>query len=78
MTTTATKLTYEERCFQWASSFYLFETLNDDYFELSEDKQHQVLESLAWEPFQFHEGYQLAGYIDDLADNIIQGTIPTK
>ena len=28
------KLSYEERCFKWASNFYLYEELPDEFFEM--------------------------------------------
>ena len=71
-------LTYEQRCFQWASNFYLYEELDDDYFELSEEDQHEHLEQYALQPFELEDGYKIERYIDDLAEHIIQKVYPEK
>ena len=71
-------LTYEQKCFQWASMQFLYEPVDDDYFELSEEDQHEQLEEYAWEPLSFHDGYQIASYIDSLAQHIIQEDYPKK
>ena len=36
-------LTFEDACFQWASRQFLYEPVDDDYFELSEEDQHKHL-----------------------------------
>ena len=72
------KLNYEQKCFQWASNQFLYEELPDDYFEMSEEDQHKHLESYAWQPLEHHEGNKIAGYIDSLADHIIQDLYPKK
>ena len=76
--TKKTKLSYEDACFQWASMQFLYEPLDDDYFELSQEDQHKHLEEYAWEPLSFHDGYQIASYIDSLADHIIKEAYPKK
>ena len=72
------KLNYEQKCFQWASNQFLYEELPDDYFEMSEEDQHNHLESYAWQPLEHHEGSSIASYIDSLAEHIIQGLYPKK
>jgi len=72
------KLSFEDACFQWASMQFLYETLDDDYFELSKEDQHKHLEQHAWDPISHHDGYRIAQYIDSLADHIIKQTYPKK
>ena len=71
-------LTYEQKCFQWASKQFLYEEIPDEYFEMSEEDQHTHLETYAWEPLSFHDGYKIASYIDSLAEHIIQKLYPIK
>ena len=73
-----TKLTFEDACFQWASNQFLYEEIPDEYFEWSEDTQHEHLERYAWEPISHHDGYKIASYIDSLAQHAIEGIIPKK
>ena len=72
------KLSFEDACFQWASRQFLYEPVDDDYFELSEEDQHKQLEEYAWEPISHHDGYKIAQYIDSLANHIIEKTYPNK
>ena len=72
------KLSYEDKCFQWASNQYLFEEVPDEYFELSKEDQHQHLEDYAWEPISHHAGYRIESYIDSLASHIIEEAYPKK
>ena len=72
------KLSFEDACFQWASRQFLYEPVDDDYFELSEEDQHKHLEEYAWEPISYHQGYKIAQYIDSLAEHIIEKTYPIK
>ena len=71
-------LTYEQKCFQWASNQFLYEEIPDEYFELSEEDQHNHLEDYAWEPISHHDGYKIASYIDSLAEHIIQKIYPKE
>ena len=71
-------LTYEQKCFQWASNQFLYEQIPDEYFKMSEKNQHKHLEEYAWEPLSYHDGYQIASYIDSLANHIIQEVYPKK
>ena len=71
-------LTYEQKCFQWASNQFLYEEIPDAYFELSEEDQHNHLEDHAWEPISHHDGYKIASYIDSLAEHIIQKIYPKE
>tara|TARA_R100001440_G_scaffold18753_2_gene31741 strand:- start:374 stop:613 length:240 start_codon:yes stop_codon:yes gene_type:complete len=71
-------LTYQQKCFQWASRQFLYEPLDDDFFELSEEDQYEHLEQYAWEVISHHDGYKIASYIDSLATHIIEETYPKK
>lgn len=71
-------LSYEERCFKWASNFYLCEELPDEFFEMDEASQEAHLVSHAWEPFERARGYTIYGYIESLAEEIIEKTYPTS
>ena len=72
------KLSFEDACFQWASMQFLFEPVDDDYFELSTEGQHEYLEQYAWEPISHQPGWRIASYIGSLADHIIEKTYPEK
>ena len=50
--TEESKLSFEDACFQWASNQFLYEEIPDEYFEWSEDTQHEHLERYAWEPIE--------------------------
>jgi len=76
--TKKSKLSFEDACFQWASNQFLYEEIPDEYFEWSEDAQHEHLERYAWEPISHHDGYKIANYIDSLADHIIEEVYPKK
>jgi hypothetical protein len=76
--TKKSKLSFEDACFQWASNQFLYEEIPDEYFEWSEDAQHEHLERYAWEPISHHYGYKIANYIDSLADHIIEEVYPKK
>ena len=72
------KLTYEQKCFQWASNQFLYEEIPDEYFEMSEEEQHKHLEEYAWEAVEHYDGYKLSNIIDSLAEHIIQEIYPKK
>ena len=71
-------LTYEQKCFQWASNQFLYEEIPDEYFEMSEEEQHKHLEYYAWEAVEHYDGYKLSNIIDNLAQHIIQEIYPKK
>jgi len=72
------ELTYQQKCFQWASNQFLYEEIPDDYFEMSEEDQHTHLETYAWQPLEHYDGYKLSNIIDNLAEHIIQEVYPKK
>jgi len=72
------KLSFEDACFQWASNQFLYEEVPDEYFQWSEDTQHEHLERYAWEAVAHYDGYKLSNIIDNLAEHIIQEIYPKK
>ena len=55
---------------QIASEHYLIEGLPDNFNELEESEQNTFLEENAWEPFEYHSGNQVIGFIDSMAYGI--------
>ena len=56
-------LTYQQRCFIWASGHYLSEELDPDFYELNTQDQFEALEQMAWEPFEDYRGKDIYQYI---------------
>lgn len=52
---------------QTASSFYLCETLPDDWNDWDEETYDAFLEDNAYEPFEYHEAHDIHDHIEDLA-----------
>tara|TARA_B100000287_G_scaffold109456_1_gene101767 strand:+ start:10 stop:258 length:249 start_codon:yes stop_codon:yes gene_type:complete len=73
-----TKLSYEDRCFKWAANFYLCEELPDAFFEMNEASQDYHLECHANVYFSIIRGYTIRGYIETLAEEIIEKTYPAS
>ena len=74
-------LTFEDRCFQWASGFYLTEHLPDEWFdedEYNEEDQDEFLESHLWQPFEFYDARMISKEIASLAHWIQEGKYPKK
>ena len=45
-------MTEEDRKdFEWASGYYLYDDLNADWVNWDEEKLHDEIEKLAWQPF---------------------------
>ena len=72
------KLTYEQRCFIWASGHYLSESLDPDFYELNTEEQFEALEQMAWEPFEDYGGKDIYQWIGQLAYDIQNGLFPMK
>jgi hypothetical protein len=60
----------EKADFEWASSFYLYDDLDDDWVNWDEEKLHSELEKLAWQPFEYWEGKDIYNEIEKLADSV--------
>jgi hypothetical protein len=57
---------------QLASSFYLCETLPDDWDDWDEETYDAFLTDNAWEPFEHSDPYDIHEHIDNLADTFAQ------
>ena len=72
------RLTYEQRCFIWASGHYLSEEVADDFFDNEIEDQFEICEQNAWEPFENYRGKDIHGWIYQLAYDIQNGLFPMK
>jgi len=71
-------LTYQQRCFIWASGFYLGEEVADDFFDNETEVQFEILEENAWEPFENYRGKDIYQYITQLAYEIQNKLYPME
>ena len=78
LTKTMENLTYQQRCFIWASGYYLSEELDPDFYELNTEEQFEALEQMAWEPFQDYRGKDIYQYISQLAWDIENKKFPME
>ena len=60
----------EKKDFEWASGYYLYDDLNDDWFNWDEKKLYDEIEKLAWQPFEHWEGEKIYNEIQKLADGV--------
>ena len=58
----------EQKDFEWASSYYLYDDLDSDWVNWSEEKLNDELENLAWQPFENWEGKDI--YIEIIRANV--------
>ena len=72
------KLTYQQRCFIWASGFYLGDSLEPDFFDLETQQQFEFLEENAWEPFENYRGKDIYQWIGQLAYEIQNKLYPME
>ena len=72
------KLTYQQRCFIWASGHYLSEELDPDFFDLETEDQFEFLEENAWEPFENYRGKDIYQWIGQLAYDIQNKLYPME
>jgi len=72
------RLTYEQRCFGWASGHYLAEEVDVNFWKLDIEDQFQHCEDNAWEPFENYRGKDIHGWIYQLAYDIQNGLFPMK
>ena len=54
----------------FASSYYLFESLPNEFVDWKEDKLNEWIEEHAWQPFEHWEGDKLYIEIEKLADGV--------
>ena len=71
-------LTYEQKCFQWASGDYLSEALEPDFYDLETEDQFEVLEQMAWQPFEDYRGKDIYDFIYSLAYDIENKLYPIE
>ena len=71
-------LTYQQKCFIWASGHYLSEELDPDFYELDTQEQFETLEQMAWQPFEDYRGKDIYQYIWQLANDIIMKRFPEE
>ena len=71
-------LTYQQRCFIWASGHYLSDSLEPDFFDLETENQFKYLEENAWEPFENYRGKDIYQYISQLAYDIQNKLYPME
>ena len=62
----------EQKDFEWASSYYLYDDLDADWVNWNEEKLHNELENLAWQPFEHWQGKDIYIEIEKLADGVRQ------
>ena len=72
------KLTYEQRCFIWASGHYLSEEIDPDFYELNTEEQFESLKEMAWYPFEDCRGKDIYDYIWQLAYEIENKLYPME
>ena len=72
------KLTYQQRCFIWASGHYLSDSLEPDFFDLETQNQFEFLKENAWEPFEDYRGKDIYQYISQLAWDIENKKFPME
>jgi hypothetical protein len=60
----------EQKDFEWASSYYLYDDLDADWVNWDEEKLHNELENLAWQPFEHWQGKDIYIEIEKLADGV--------
>jgi len=60
----------EQKDFEWASSYYLYDDLNSDWVKWDEEKLHEELEKIAYEPFEHWAGEDIYTEIQRLANGV--------
>tara|TARA_R100001509_G_C4777755_1_gene185278 strand:- start:439 stop:672 length:234 start_codon:yes stop_codon:yes gene_type:complete len=71
-------LTYQQRCFIWASGHYLSEEIDPDFYELNTEEQFESLKEMAWYPFEDCRGKDIYDYIWQLAYEIENKLYPME
>ena len=72
------KLTYQQRCFVWASGHYLAEEVDKTFWQLDIKDQYQHCEDNAWEPFENYRGKDIYQWIGQLAYDIQNKLYPME
>ena len=53
------------------SGHFLAVHLEDDFFELEDDEQMEMISEYAWEPFEYHEPEDVYSLIDNLSYEVM-------
>ena len=53
------------------SGHFLSVHLEDDFFELEDDEQMEMISEYAWEPFEYHEPQDVYDLIDNLTYEVM-------
>lgn len=72
------QLTYQQRCFGWASGHYLAEEVDKTFWQLDIEDQYQHCEDNAWEPFEDYRGKDIYQWINQLAYDIQNKLYPME
>ena len=72
------KLTYQQRCFIWASGHYLGDEVDETFWTLDDEEQLEYLEENAWEPFEDYRGKDIYQWINQLAYDIQNKLYPME
>ena len=72
------ELTYQQKCFIWASGFYLGEEVDVTFFNLDIKDQYKHCEENAWEPFENYRCKDIYQYIHQLAYEIQNKLYPME
>ena len=60
-----------EKLFIRLSGHFLAVHLEDDFFELEDDEQMEMISEYAWEPFEYHEPQDVYDLIDNLTYEVM-------
>jgi len=71
-------LTYQQRCFMWASGHFLGDEVDETFWKLDDDEKFEYLEENAWQPFEDFRGKDIYQWIGQLAYDIQNGLFPMK
>ena len=72
------QLTYQQRCFGWASGHYLAEEVDKTFWQLDIEDQYEHCEDNAWEPFEDYRGKDIYQWINQLAYDIQNKLYPME
>jgi len=61
----------EQKLFIRLSGHFLSVHLEDDFFELDDDKQMEYIKEYAWEPLEYHEPEDVYSLISSLAYDVM-------
>ena len=59
-----------DRDFEWASNFYLYESLPTNWSDMEEEELFTLIQSIAWQPFEYWEGEDIYNEIEKLSSSV--------